>query len=180
MKFKNSTEKAKVLGQAVKMKEAGKSNAEIMAALDLSHSQLEVHLLDLRVQAGEFGGYIAQPKSLTEKAAIIAKLRTEGQSWGLIAIRLKESEAKTARDFREATGMTRKGMRIGKGGAYVGGDPRFYVGADRAKLGTELVASVPLADQVPAEPDVEPKRVLPTIAKTGKVRKPRAPRKPKA
>lgn len=167
-----------VLDQAVVLKAEGKSNKEIMGALNLSHSQLERHLLTLAVEAGNHGGFLPQPESLTVKAALIADLRLKGQSWGLISIRFKEPESRTRKDFAEASGMNSKGMRIGKGGRYVSDDQRFYTGSDRAKLGSELFKGTPIHDQLPTDYDEVPIRVLPTLVQPGKavvkrVRKPK-------
>ncbi len=163
---------SEVLDQAVALRETGLNHGEIMAQLGLSHSQMERHFFAVDIE--QFGGFLTQPATLTEKAIQIAKLRTEGQSWGVISVRFKEPESRTRRHFKEAGGLDSKGMRIGKGGRYVSDDPRFYTGSDRAKLGTELIAAVPIAQQVP-DPNEAAIRVLPKIAKT-KVRKPRAKR----
>lgn len=164
---------AEILAQAVAHREAGKPNKEIMAELGLSHSQMERHFLALDIESGAVsGGFLDQPKTNTAKAAIIARLRNKGESWGLISVRFKEPESRTRKAFTEAYGIDSAGLRVGKGGRYVMDDPRFYTGADRAKLGEELDPTIPKLDQVP-DPKAEPVRQLPTLGK-------RAPRKVKA
>lgn len=164
-----------VLGQAITMREAGKSHKEIMVTCGLSHSQMERHFMAADLESGKIkGGFLSQPESNTEKAAIVARLRNAGESWGLISVRFKEPEGRTRKVFKE-TGLDSQGLRIGRGGRYLADDPRFYVGADRPKLGTELKAGVPALNQVP-DPEAEPKRVLPKLAqgtkpKAARVRK---------
>lgn len=160
--------------QADKMKKAKATNKEIMAATGLSHSQLEIHLVHQEI--ANYGGYLTVPESVTAWVAGIAKLRTENQSWGVIACRFKVPESRIHRVFRES-GVRSHGQRIGKGGRYIADDQRFYTGADRAKLGSELVTVKPIHDQLPEDYDAQPKRVLPTLAKNGKATAARKPRK---
>lgn len=156
--MKNPT--AEILTQAVALREAGKGHREIMELTGLSHSQMERHFLALDIKAGIVpGGFLAQPETNTAKAAMVAKLRAEGESWGLISVRFQEPESRTRKCFTEGTGLDSKGLRIGQGGRYVMDDPRFYTGSDRAKLGKELDPNTPKLAQVP-NPDDEEKRTL--------------------
>lgn len=151
--------------QAVTLREGGTSHKEIMVATGLSHSQMERHFMAFDLENGIIkGGFLAQPKTLTEKAAIIARLRLAQESWGLISVRFKEPESRTRKHFAEAGGIESAGMRIGKGGRFLADDDRFYTGSDRAKLGTELQKGVPALKQVP-DPEAEVVRTLPKIAR---------------
>lgn len=167
--------------RATSMRKAGKTNKEIMEGAPegerLSHSQLERHFMAEDI--GQYGGWLIQPESLTAKAALVAKLREAGQSWGVISVRLREPESRTRADFTEATGLRSKGMRIGKGGRWVANDRSFYVGADRAKLGKELTTARPIHDQVP-NPDAPEQRQLPKLAEGASPKPQRQSRKPKA
>lgn len=168
------------INRALALHLEGKTNKEITETAPegerLSHSQLEIAIVHLHIAPTAaaractreacpwYGPKLAQPESLTVKAAQVAKLRTEGQSWGVIACRYNEPETRTRRDFEEATGTRSKGMRIGKGGRWVQNDQRFYTGADRAKLGKELTRSAPISEQVPADPNQPEERKLPELA----------------
>lgn len=170
-----------VMKQAHKLRAAGRNHKEIMAETGLSHSQMEREFMRADIENSVIaGGFLKVPETLTEKAVTVARLRNEGESWGLISVRFNEPESRTRKGFAEATGMDSAGMRIGKGGRYLAGDPRFYTGSDRAKLGTELVATVPALNQIP-DPEATAKRVLPKIAaaKVKGVRKARKPAAPK-
>lgn len=156
-----------VLDRAFALAVEGKNHKEIMAATGLSHSQMERHFMAIAILGGTIkGGFLKSPESITAKAAMIARLREAGESWGLISVRFNEPESRTRKAFAEATGMDSKGLRIGKGGRYVSDDPRFYTGADRPKLGSELIKGVPLAAQVP-DPEAVPERKLPEFAAKG-------------
>jgi hypothetical protein len=52
----------------------------------------------------------------TVNPAAIAKARSAGESWGLIAARASLPEGKVRKMFEEATGKSARGERIGKGG----------------------------------------------------------------
>lgn len=151
-----------VFARATALRAEKRTNKEIMIETGLSHSQLERHFMAEDID--QYGGFLAQPGSDTAKAALIAKLRLEGQSWGVISVRFGEPESRTRKAFEEASGLRSKGMRIGKGGRYVSNDQRFYTGTDRAKLGSELVKAEPIAAQVPEDFDAEVTRVLPKVA----------------
>src|SRR5262249_41658605 len=95
----------------------GRNHREIMAETGLSHSQMERHFMAEDLASGVIaGGFWDQPDSQTAKAAMIAKARLAGESWGLISVRFNEPESRTRRCFTEAHGVDSKGMRIGKGG----------------------------------------------------------------
>lgn len=164
--------------RAEELRELGTlSQKEIMAETGLNLSQYERHFWAVDIAAGRIsGGFWKSPDTLTEKAAMIARAREAGESWGLISVRFGEPESRTRKAW-EDSGFSSKGMRIGKGGRWVADDPRFYAGFDRAKLGTELVKGKPIAAQVPAQ-DEEPKRValkaVQQAVQPAPVRKPRA------
>lgn len=165
---------SEIFAQAQALREEKKSHKEIMEATGLSHSQMERAFMAQDIKAGVIkGGFLTQPDSVTVKAAMIAKLRLEGESWGLISVRFKEPEGRTRKAFTEATALDSKGMRIGRGGRYVADDGRFYAGSDRAKLGTELDPKLALTAQVP-DPQAEAVRNLPKLVKgaTKRTRKP--------
>ena len=153
-----------ILTHAQALREGGMSHKEIMGQTGLSHSQMERYFMAVDIESGLIkGGFLAQPDSLTAKAAVVAKLRLAGESWGLISVRFREPESRTRKQFAEASGIDSAGLRIGRGGRYLADDPRFYTGSDRAKLGTELIPTVPALKQIP-DPDTEQKRTLPTVA----------------
>jgi hypothetical protein len=161
--MKNPT--GEILAQASALRKAGKTNREIMDLTDLSHSQMERHFLAQDIKAGIVpGGFLAQPETNTAKSAMVAKLRAEGESWGLISVRFQEPESRTRKAFTEGTGLDSKGLRIGQGGRYVMDDHRFYTGGDRATLGKELDPNTPKLAQVP-DPATEEKRTLARKAK---------------
>lgn len=165
---------AKVYASAIKMREKGASQAQVLEATGLNYSQLWYYEESAKLR--EAGKLRSVPETLTEFGVEIARLRNAGTSWGMIAVIFQVPESRVRRAFKEV-GLDSRGLRIGKGGRWVDDDPRFYTGADRPKLGTELDPAVPVAAQVP-DPDAEPKRVLPTISK-GKAKRSRV-RKPKA
>jgi len=150
----------------------------------VSHVQAEFAALHAELKAGRHGGYFPVQASDTAWAAVIAKARTEGQSWGMIAARANMPEGRVRRIFKGSTALDSRGLRIGKGGRFVDRDPRFYVGA-RAKGGTELDPNKAIQEQVP-DPEAPPVYTLPQRAEalvgggTPKVKAQRKPRTPKA
>lgn len=183
MSVKPSTES---VARAIAMHEGGSTVAEIKAETGLNYSQAWLAWTATLIEADPtlHGGFIkVEGESVTAVAAQIVRARDADQSWGLIAVRCQIPESRVRKIFAEATAIDSKGLRIGKGGRWVADDPRFYSGADRAKLGTELDPALPVHAQVP-DGKAAPTRMLPVkaqeFAPKAKVRAPRKPRTPKA
>jgi hypothetical protein len=163
---------AKVYASAIKMREKGASQKQVLEATGLNYSQLWYYEESAKLR--EAGKLRPVPETMTEFGVAIAQLRVAGVSWGMIAVIYQVPESRVRRAFKE-TGLDSRGLRIGKGGRWVDNDPRFYTGADRAKLGTELDPTLPVAAQVP-DPEAVPVRVLPKISK-GKAKRARRTRR---
>jgi hypothetical protein len=159
--------------------EAGATQAEILAATELNEAQWVAFrwTLEMLADPKRYGGFI-KGSSETALAAQIIAARDAGQSWGMIFVRCQMPESRVRRIFKEASGIDSAGLRIGKGGRYLADEPRFYMGADRPKAGTELVPNKPVLEQVPVDPEAQPERKLPMVAaavkgiKVPKARKP--------
>lgn len=165
--------------QATALRKAGRTNSQVMEATGLSHSQVERHFVAEDI--AKYGGFITNlPTTVTAQGALFARLREQGQSWGVIGVRVHWPESRVRKVFAEATGLRSQGMRIGKGGAYIAKDARFYQGAGRAQHGTELAVGQAIGAQVPAPNAPEQARKLPQFAAKGNERRTPAPRKPKA
>ena len=153
------------LDQAFAMWQGGGSNGAIMEATGLNYSQMWLDRQDRtmdengRIETHDKNGQ-ALPDTVV--AAAIARCRAADESWGLIAVRCRLPESRVRRIFASATGISSQGLRIGRGGRYVADDPRFYSGADRPKVGTELDPGRPVLEQVPTG-DENPRR-LPVVA----------------
>lgn len=157
--------------QAWAMHQAGATNGQIQEATGLNYSQMWLDRTRRELEQGNdtVGGWIAthDPKTKaplpnTVIGAAIVKARAADQSWGLIAVRTRMPESRVRTVFTEVSALDSRGLRIGHGGRWVQDDPRFYTGAERAKVGTELDPKVPVAQQVPTGD--APVRTLPTIA----------------
>ena len=67
----------------------------------------------------------------------VAQARSEGQSWGYIAVRCGQPEGRVRKAWANATNLESKGLRIGKGGRWLDHDVLLY--QDEAqKTGTAL------------------------------------------
>ncbi len=110
---------AKATAMVIKMRSGGAKWPEILSATGFSHSRAELIWMDHVLPAAERQRCQAMIKADgLPKAA--QTLRSEGLSWGEIAVRAGKPEGQVRTAFKEATGLKSQGQRIAKGG-------RFYL-----------------------------------------------------
>lgn len=137
---------AKVLQAAFKMLEAGKTQKEILATTwnqdgkkdpngeTLNYSQFWLYCQSQTLPAEAF---ITATEGSEDWFKAVAKCRTAGDSWGLIAVKCRAPEGRIRKAFTEATGLKSQGLRIGRGGRYLSNDPVLYTG-EAVKTGTAI------------------------------------------
>lgn len=99
---------------------SGTPAAKAQAEAGLSHSQAEFYWL--RNATAEQGGMKELVGSVEATTANVRKLRTEGQSWGRIAVLINKPEGTARKLWATATGTKSQGNRIGRGGRFYYGD----------------------------------------------------------
>ena len=98
-----------------------------------------------------------------QAAAIVAKLRKGGASWGAISAMVGQPESAVRKQYSTNTGNQHMGTRIGSGGRYWGGNAALYAGSgkhgNRATSGTSTpkgTTAAQAAKLVAAKPNTKP------------------------
>jgi hypothetical protein len=145
----------RALRQYCDMMAAGKGAKVALEATGLSHAQADLawygdprnpnHVergcVPLPLPDSKADGYEV---ALRRAGLVVAQLRSgehpkakgERMSWGQIAVMVGKPAATVERYFTFATGLSPDGMRKGKGGRFLAGEPRYYVG-NRKGIGVE-------------------------------------------
>ena len=99
---------------------AGVPAAKAQANHGVSHAQAEFHFL--RTVPVAQGGMQELVGTVAANPAEATRLRSEGQSWGRIAVLMNVPEGKARKLFAEGSGLKSQGNRIGRGGRFYYGD----------------------------------------------------------
>lgn len=115
----NDPRYVKACEKAVKMRtaEVPAKWSEVLKATGLSHSQAEFAVLR-----------VTEKRRMPATAENAKKLRSEGFSWGHIAVILDLNEGAARRLFTEASGNESQGQRIGRGGRFYRREQLLYDG----------------------------------------------------
>lgn len=130
------------LKQAIKMHADGKKMMDIIDATGLNYSQAWLAIRDHEIEDN------LRVKGDKRTAQRVQQLRMQGCSWGEISVRFdyhEFPESKIRRMFKEASGMESVGLRVGRGGRFLLGEPEFYQDEHR-KPGFEFEAGTARSD----------------------------------
>lgn len=113
----NTTTFADAVAKAIAMRADGYGMKDILAATGLNHTQAEIAVRRAALAPEAFRPFSQEN---------VVALRAEGESWGMIGVRLNVPESQVRRAFKAASGTLSEGQRIGKGGRFLNQDGVLY------------------------------------------------------
>lgn len=123
--------------QYCKMMADGKGSKVALKATGLSHSQADRawYISDLNPKKVTFDPKFATLPEAAQRVRVL-EMRAAKLSWGHISLITGLTESRTQAVFSTTAGVAAEGTRSGKGGRFLAGEPRLYLG-NRKGIGIE-------------------------------------------
>lgn len=135
--------KQQKLDQALRLHQSGKKMQEILEAVEMNYSQVWLFITDAELPDSE------RIKEKDRTPATVRSLRDDSEnSWGMIQVRFgyrEFSEGAIRKMYEEASGDRSIGLRIGRGGRFLNGDPVLYLD-ERRQPGIRISKDTPRSE----------------------------------